>query len=463
MLTLAITLVAFFLLISLIVAIHEGGHYLASVLCNVKVLRFSIGFGKILLSKKLGKDQTEFLLSALPLGGYVKPLEKNSMDKALWDALPEADKKRSYDSAPRWKKIIIVAGGPLANFILALAVYFLLFAGLGLKGMAPAIDEVIPESIAAKAGLHNGQTIEAINGERIATANEAYGALANLAVSQGQVNIRTNDGNIQLLDFSNIKLSKMERNFGEMLGIYFYGPRGKILVEFVEPGSIAEKAGLQKDDIITQAGKYENPTLGQIVRIIQTSAGKEVDYKIERAGSPPLMISLIPERKMEQGVEVGKIGIKFKPENQEAWDAQFTEQRYEPSAAAVKSIVKVEEVTKSSLQSILKLATGQISVKSLSGPIAIADYAGQAAQQGLQVYLYFMAAISIAVGVFNLLPIPMLDGGLLIQYTIESIIRREIPEKAQRAFQFVGLTLLASLFSFAMYNDINKMLLSWLN
>lgn len=462
MLTLAITLAAFFLLIALIIAIHEGGHYLAAVLCNVKILRFSIGFGKVLFSRKFGKDQTEFSLSALPLGGYVKPLDKGSTEEAVWAGLSEEDKKRSYDSAPRWKKMIIVAGGPLSNFVLALAVYFLLFAGLGLKGMAPRIDEVISGSISANAGIHSGQVIEAINGERMVTANEVYGALANLAVSQGQVNVRTEDGKIHLLDFSNIQLARMEHDFADMLGIYFAGPSGNIIIEHVEDGSIAEKAGMQKGDIILQAGRYDQPTLGQIIRSIQKSPNRTVEFKVKRDNNI-LTIATTPESKIERGIAVGKIGIKFKPENQEAWEAQFAEQRYGPSAAAVKSIAKVGEVTQSTLQAIVKLATGQLSVKSLSGPIAIADYAGQAAQKGLQVYLYFMASISIAVGVFNLLPIPMLDGGLLIQYSIESLIRREIPEKAQKAFQFVGLTVLASLFSFAMYNDINKMLMSWLN
>lgn len=447
---LIITIAAFLFLIGVVITVHEGGHYLMAQLGNIKILEFSIGFGKKIFSKRMGKDQTLFTLRLLPLGGYVKPLDKAALTDEEWLVLSEEDKKRTLTNASRAKKALMVAGGPGFNFILAFIIYLFASSVVGISPTPAKIAQIIPTSLFAQAGMTEGETIKQINGKDIKSMNDAFGNLANGAI-KGQNIVIITDKNTYNIDFSNLDLKKMDDNINRLIGVYFVSSEGDITTKKVNSGSPAEKDGLLIDDIVKKINGVEVRDLGKFIRILANNPGKMVELEVLRQDKV-VLLKILPEAKEQGSLVIGKIGASFKTINTK----ELPVQKLSIKESIAYSYDKVVDSAHTTLVSLGKLVTGQLSVKTISGPLAIADYSGKSAKIGLYAYLSVMAAISIAVGVFNLLPIPMLDGGLLVQYAVESIRQKDLADSILSRLQFVGVAILGSMFFISMFNDILK-------
>lgn len=446
-----IAILAFLFLVGVIITIHEGGHFLVGKWSGMKMLEFSIGFGNKLYETTFGKDKTKFTLRMIPLGGYVKPLDESAVSKEEWEALSEEDKNRSFSRTAKWKKFAMVAAGPLANFILAFLMYFIAMSFLGTKISPATIGEIDSQGIFARSTLKEGDIITSINGKKINHMGEAYPVLINNMIKGEKVNFATSKGSYEI-DFSNKDLKNLSnQDPGKLIGFYFTGTMGDVVIDKISPEGAASKAGLKKGDVIASINGEKISDTNKTVRRIQHHPNKELIFTIKRQNEI-LDIKVIPESKSDKGITVGKVGAVFDTINEK----NTTVYKYGIIEGMVGSFNRVIDSSYTTLVSIKKLVTGELSVKSISGPIAIADYSGKSAQKGIYYYVLMIASISIAIGVFNLLPVPTLDGGHLAQYTIEAFIGRDIPQKILNNFQYVGFGLLIAVSAFSLLNDIFK-------
>jgi regulator of sigma E protease len=446
-----ISIVSFLILIGLVVTIHEAGHFIVGRLCGMKMLEFSIGFGRKIYQREFGKDKTLFTLRLLPLGGFVKPLDQRTMKEEEWNALSSEEQARSYNQSSHFKKILMVAGGPFANFVLAFVLFVICFAFIGTQGVAPVISEIVPHSAPDKAGMKTGEIIQKINNRPIHIADAAASILFSSMLKAQVVSLQT-DKNTYTVDYSHIDYSQIENNSDILMGIYLTGLQGDLSITEINADSAASQAGLKTGDIVKTFNGISVHDINKTVRMIQNNAEKQCDMTVLRQGKI-IDIKITPHTIEEKGEKFGRIGVTFKVINTPA----IKTYRYGFKDAVVTSLQKIGDLTSSTLVSIGKLITGELSSKSLSGPVAIAQYSGQSAQLGLYEYLTLVASISIAIGIFNLLPIPALDGGHLLQYVIEIIIVREIPPSVLYRFQMIGFMLLTGVFMLSLFNDVSKL------
>lgn len=453
MLSLFTTIFAFLLLVGVIITIHEGGHFLVGRLVGMRILEFSIGFGPKIYEGEFGKegDKFKFTLRLLPLGGFVKPLDKSAVSKEEWENMPMEQKSRSYPFVARWKKFLMVAGGPASNFILAFIIYLFCFGIVGSEGVDTSISEVVPQSIAEKSGIKKDDLILAVNGKEVTILAEVFPKLVNKVLNGETVEVQTKSG-LHTLDYSQTDLKKMNPNdLGYTMGFYFSGSRGATKLVEVNEGDVAQLAGVQKNDILVAINGEVLDDINTAIRRIGKSPNQEIELNLLR-GSEKVNVKVTPRSVNENGFEIGKIGIKASIEK----PVNLKKVQYGLGAALSSSVEKTIDNTFTTLVSIKNLIIGKLSIKSLSGPMSIADVSGKTWERGWETYLITMASISIAIGVFNLLPIPALDGGHLLQFTIEYIIRRDIPEKILYKVQYGGLFVLMSIFVIAFVNDITK-------
>ena len=447
-----ITIISFLVLITIIIAIHEFGHYSMAQIVNIKILEFSIGFGKIIFQKNLGKDKTLFTLRAIPLGGFVKPLDKSSINEHEWDQLTDEEKNRSLNNASKFKKIIMVFGGPLFNFILAFFIFFSMYGLLGVTERAARINEITPNSIIAKSGLKQGQTIESINGNKIYSSEQAMNIIANKAIQSKDILISTTDKNEYFINLSQLNLNDLKDNLIELIGIYFESQNGTLVVKELLDGS-AKSMGIKKGDIFVSVNNQPISDIGQLLRLIRNNPDKKLNFTINRGGNTK-EFEVIPLKTKEGHQYVGKIGVQFDIKDRKElnkkvfgfWDSMTL------------SAQRVYITTYTSLISFKKILTGEISAKNLSGPITIAEHSGKSAKMGFNAFLMLMAVISIGIGVFNLLPIPVLDGGTLLQHVIEIIRGKDFSDKTISRLQTGGIAILASVFFITIMNDIIRQL-----
>ncbi len=460
-----ITLFAFVGAIALLVIFHELGHYWVARRCGIRVLRFSVGFGKVIFSKRFankaastssGQAQgvgTEWVISAVPLGGYVKMLDEHEGEVA-----PE-DLKYAFNRKPVLQRMAVVVAGPIANFMLAILLYWILFMH-GVQGLKPALGEVPPGSPAATAQMQSGETILSINGEAIPSWQELRWTLLELALRQSEVKIeaRSVQGEqlFHLLDMSGLEAKDLDGEFLDKLGLHLYQPIIQPVIGKVAENSVAQRAGLQEGDHVLRANGITMLRWLEVVEMVRTHPGQTVQLDIRR-GEKTLSIAVVPQAVTEAGKTTGKIGAAPQVDNA-AWQAMLTEVTYGPYEALARSLRKTWETSAISLKMMGKMLMGEISIKNLSGPITIADYAGQSAEMGVAAYLGFLALISISLGVLNLLPIPLLDGGHLLYYVAELVKGSPISEQAWEIGQKIGIALLGTLMVFAMYNDINRLI-----
>ncbi|QRX81987.1 RIP metalloprotease RseP [Glaciimonas sp. PAMC28666] len=449
------TILAFLVALGSLVIIHELGHYSVARLCGVKVLRFSVGMGKVIFSRRFGPDQTEWAISLLPLGGYVKMLDAREQDINTMSA---ADLKREFTHQSVWRRMAIVAAGPIANFLLAI----LLFAGLYIHGIpepTPKLRAVAEQSVAYEAGLRGGELVTAVNGEPIQIWSDLRWKLMQAALEKGSVtldvqhpNAGPTGGNILdtvTLPLSSINAKDLEGDFLGKLGISLARP--KAVLGKVIPDGPAMKAGLREGDLITSVNGVAVSDGLALVEKVRSSPGKKLTIAGVRAGQV-FQLDVTPVSQMSKGETFGLIKVEV-PLMPEMIVASST-----PLAAVAKGAEKTWDSSVLTLKMLGKMIVGQVSWKNITGPITIADYAGQTARVGAISYLSFIAFISISLGVMNLLPIPVLDGGLLLYYSVEVLTGRPVPERFGEIAQRAGIGILMTLMAVAMFNDIVRLI-----
>jgi len=448
-----ITLLAFVGALALLVVFHEFGHYWVARRCGVKVLRFSLGFGKIIYSKQFSANGTEWVVSAIPLGGYVKMLDEREGEVA-----PD-ELNMAFNRMPVLKRMAIVVAGPLANLLLAVLLYWVLFMH-GLPGLKPIIGDVPLGTPAAFAQMRSGETILSVNGVAIPSWQELRWELMTLALQQGKVNIEAQSANGQpishILDLSGLQADDLDGDFLDKLGVHLYQPVVLPVIGMLVEGGVAQRAGMQEGDLILRAHGALMSNWSDLVEVIRTHPGQAVTLDIKR-GERQLSLVVEPQSVEESGKQVGKIGAG--PLVDKAlWQALLIEVRYPPIEALGQSLRKTWDTSVISLKLLGKMLVGEVSMKNLSGPITIADYAGQSANMGLAAYLGFLALISVSLGVLNLLPVPLLDGGHLLYYVAELLKGSPVSERTWEIGQKIGIALLGTMMVFAIYNDINRLI-----
>jgi len=441
------TLFAFLLALGSLIVVHELGHYLVARWCGVKVLRFSVGFGKPLYVRRVGPDQTEWALAAFPLGGYVKMLDEREGEVASHEL------NRAFNRQPVLRRCAIVVAGPLANFLLAICVYWVLFIH-GVPGVKPMLGSPPQGTPAAQAQLASGETILRIADAPVTTWQDVRWALLERAVDKQivPVEVQNQKGQIAFrkLDLSSMTAADLDSDFLNKIGLTRFSPA---VVSEVRPGSAGERAGLLAGDEIVAADGNAIASWEELVGAVMPRAGVPVQLTVRR-GNDMVSLSVTPEPVSESGKTIGRIGIGRDPA---VLRQQLVQVRYGPVGALGQAFVKTWEISALSLRMLGKMIVGEVSLKNLSGPITIADYAGQSAQMGWLPYVSFVALISISLGVLNLLPVPVLDGGHLMYYIVEIIKGRPVSERVLEVGQRIGMVLLFTLMAFAIYNDIHRL------
>jgi len=445
-------LVAFLVVLCVLIVVHELGHYTAARLCGVKVLRFSVGFGPVLWQKKSGRDLTEWAVSVFPLGGYVKML-----DEREGEVVPE-ELQRAFNRQSVGKRSIIVAAGPLANFALAIVLYWMVFM-LGSQELLPVLGTPPAGSPAAMASIDNGEQVRAVDGQPVATWNDFRWLLLQKAVEQESVTLEVgnerNEIALRRLYLGAAAEQGWEGDALERLGITLYRPNFPPVIGKVVPGGAAGRAGLQAGDRVLALDGKPISAWHELVLFIRDAADRTIHLEYERQGQVA-DLDLVPDAVSERGRVVGKIGVAVAEDGRVRREIR-TFVRYGFFAAGAKAFAETWDKSVFSLVMMGKMLTGEVSWKNLSGPVTIADYAGQSAKLGFDYYIKFMALVSISLGVLNLLPIPVLDGGHLMYHMIEVVRRRPLSERAMEIAQQVGVSILVLLMAFAFFNDLNRL------
>ena len=432
--------------LGLLVTFHEFGHYWVARRFGVEVLRFSVGFGPALWSRR-GGDGTEYVIAAIPLGGYVKMLDEREAD------VPPDRAHRAFNRQGVWPRIAIVAAGPVANLVLAVALLWAMFV-IGRPDYLPVVGQA--EGVAADAGLRRGDTLLAVDDRRTPTWSEAMFALATAAMDRRDVPVRVRTGAGGEATRT-LALSRLPEDFDERRAIALVGitPRHFLvppLVGRVEPGSAADGVLAEGDRVtaVDGVGIDSFDEIGPAVQRLAEGAGSGM-VEVERAGAR-LALEITPTRRAE-GEPGGDwvLGIAPPPAAPADYDAEV---RHGPLAAVPAALRATWQLGSDTLGMIGRMVTGDASARNVSGPITIARVANASADRGPAWFLQFLALLSLGLAVLNLLPIPVLDGGHLLYYLIELAKGSPLSERAMAAGQYVGLVLLAGLMGLAFYNDI---------
>lgn len=444
----------FILALGILVTVHEFGHYWVARKLGVKVLKFSVGFGRPIWSKRSGPDDTEYAIAAIPLGGYVKMLDEDEQQ----DSIAEQDLPRAFNRQALWKRTAIVLAGPMFNFLFAILAYWIVFS-MGVEGVKPVVGRVVENSIAAEGGFQVGDEIITIDGRLNRSWDEHRLYLYNQAFAQRNIEVEVKDVN-DVLQRRSMDLGRLEANqidpglLERGVGLIGYFPEIPTRVGVVEPGSPADTAGLQAGDDILSIDGIALQTWQDMVTLVQARAGKSSVFEVLR-GEEGLTISIIPERIEQDSLSFGRIGIR--PAPMEFPEDLIVTVSYGPLDAATRSVENVWVMSALTLKMLWKILRLEVSAKNISGPLTIAQYAGQTVRIGLDRFLLFLAVVSISLGVINLLPIPLLDGGHLLYYVVELLTGGPVPRKVMLWGQQIGIAALFGLMSLAFYNDIVRL------
>ena len=447
-----VTLLSFFVALGVLITFHELGHYWVARLCGVRVLRFSVGFGRVLI-KRVDRNGTEWALSAIPLGGYVKMLDQDDLipagSQTTVAALTSDPRGTSFQSQPVSRRFAIVAAGPIFNLILAVFLYACINL-IGTQEPEAIIAPPTANSPASLAGLQAGDKIVAINQSPIASWPQVRWELLQLLADGGEVQVTIEQGGAQLnrtLMLPNLADPSQADAFRDVGMSLASGPP---IVRSVVEGSVAQRAGIQAGDQIVGVGNLKSLDISALIQTIQQHADQALTIDIERAGQN-LKVSLTPSaHTLENGQIVGRAGIQLGAQ------VPMVTVSYGPIDSVVNGLVKTFDTAWFSLRMMGRMITGDVSLKNISGPVTIADYAGQSAKIGWAAYVAFLALVSVSLGILNLLPIPMLDGGHLMYYLIEMVRGKPPSVKTMEWGQRAGISLLAGLMALAFFNDLMR-------
>lgn len=446
------TLLAFVGALGLLVVVHELGHYWLARLCGVKVLRFSVGFGKVLWLRRFGRDQTEWAIAAIPLGGFVRMLDEREAPVA------EHELARAFNRQPVARRFAIVAAGPLANLLLAVLIYWGLFMH-GSEQLRAVVAAPEVNTVAAAAGIKAGDSIVNIDAEPIATWQEMRWVLTRRALDHQPLKLEVENPQHELRTLTLATAGLSEDDLGQdvlnVLGLVPYRPPLPALIGVVTPGSVAAQAGLQAGDRVLAIDAQPVREWSQVVARVRVSAGQRLQLTVLRQGQE-LSLEVTPAAAQEGQTRVGRLGVQV-AQDDSLHERMFVKVSHAPWPALLRALVQTRDTAGFTLEMMGRMFTGAVSWTNISGPVTIADYAGQSAQMGWLPYLNFIALISISLGVLNLLPIPVLDGGHLLYYIAEIVKGGPLSERVMEVGQQIGLALLMMLMAFAFYNDINRL------
>jgi len=443
---------AFIVAVGIIVTVHEYGHYWVAKKLGVKVLRFSVGFGKPLLTRLGGEDKTEYVLASIPLGGYVKMLDEREGEVSA------SEVHRAFNHQNVWKRFAIVSAGPIFNFIFAVFAYWITFVA-GVDGVKPTVGEIQAQSIADQAQIQALDTFTHIENQPVKTWQQTTIQMLNGALKTGSVSatLRREDSSQKTvtLDLNDTKQLLAEGNLLEKIGIspwrYQYQARfGEIR------NGVAKKAGIQEGDKVISVDGKEVDSWVELVSYIQQRAEVPINFVLQR-GDEQLSFQVSPSADELDGKVIGRIGA-YPYIDQQQLELQKVVVRYGVIESFGKGLVKTWEVSILTLKLLWKLVVGEASLKNISGPVTIAEYAGVSAAIGFSAFVGALAIISISIGILNLLPIPVLDGGHLFYYLVEMVKGSPVSEKFEAAGQRIGIIMLAGLMSLAFYNDFQRLL-----
>lgn len=447
------SLAGFIVALGILVAIHEYGHFWVARKLGVKVLRYSIGFGSRIWSRVSAHDGTEYALSAIPLGGYVKMLDENE------GPVPPKERHRAFNRQPIWKRVAIVLAGPGANFLFAIFAYWIAFM-VGVMGIKPIVGEVSPGSLAAQAGIQPDDEIILMDGRQNRSWGENRIYLFDRAFDGGRmpITVRGVDGQERELelDLTSIKPAEVNANFlEERVGLYGKMPLIPAVIGTVQEDSAAADGGLEPGDLIVEIAGEPIGDWRDLVGLVQSRAEQDTAVTIERGGEQ-LTLTVRPRKLEVDGRAVGIVGITPAPVDMP--EDMFVRVSSGPLMAIEQSIEQTWLTSVLTLKMLYKMLTLEVSTKNISGPLTIAQYAGQSAQIGINRFILFLALVSISLGILNLLPIPVLDGGHLVYYIIEAIKGSPLSERSMIVGQNLGFAVLAGLMCLAFYNDISRIL-----
>ena len=461
-LQLIINILALIVTLGILVTVHEFGHFWVARRCGVKVLRFSIGFGKAVMTW-IGKDGTEYVIAPIPLGGYVKMLGQEDTSVEGESSVPDSQKHQSFASKALWQRMAIVAAGPIANFLLAITVFWIINVAYGLSGTAPVLANVLEDSPAYTAGLRAGDEIVAVDGVEATIWQQVTMQLLARLGETGDLLVSAIPAGQSSPQEYRIALESWQSDTAEPNPI---GSLGFVqyeippVIEGLVADGAAERAGMLAGDRIVSVNGAPLTGWLQWVQRVRASPELPLNIVVQR-DSGMLPLTIVPQlTEAEDGSQIGVIGAYVQEFDLMASlpPERLREVHYNPLSAIAPAVQETWDKSVFVLDSIKKMVIGLISVKNINGPITIAQVAGETASYGLEGYLGFLAILSISLGVLNLLPIPVLDGGHLLYYSVEAIIRRPVPERIQAMGLQLGLLLISGVMVLAVYNDVSRLL-----
>ncbi|ARR50024.1 TPA: sigma E protease regulator RseP [Photobacterium damselae] len=442
---------AFLLALGILIAVHEFGHFWVARRCGVYVERFSIGFGKAIWQRK-GKDGTEYTLAMIPLGGYVKMLDERV------EAVPEHQRHMAFNNKKLWQRSAIVAAGPFANFVFAVFAYWVVYL-IGVPAVKPVIGEVAPQSIAAQGGIAPGMELKSISGiETPDWESVNMAMISHIGDKQMAVTLTEPHTNVDVkrtLNLTDWSYDPERENVLTTLGLTPYTPAITLVISQLVDNGAAINAGFQLNDKIIAVDGEPIKQWQTFADLVRENPGKTLNVEVLRDNAP-LTLALTPAIKdLKDGSKVGYVGIAPKVD---AWPEDYRiNLQFGPLESVAKATEKTWQLVTLTFDMVTKLVTGDVAIKNLSGPISIAKGAGMTADFGLVYFLGFLALISVNLGIVNLLPLPVLDGGHLMFFAIEAVTRRPVSEKIQDIGYRVGSAILVALMAIALFNDFTRL------